>query len=357
MTIEDQTIVAPDDIGEIVRRLGSAAQQLEGKRVLLAGGCGFLGRYFLEVFTRLNAEVLEQPVSVVAMDNLITAAGVPETFSDNPHLEFVEHNIIEPWNPGGRFDHIIHAAGIASPFYYRAHPLETLDVAISGTRNLLNLAREGHSHFVYFSSSEIYGDPDPAHVPTPESYCGNVSCVGPRACYDEGKRVGETLCQIYHNVHGVSVNVIRPFNIYGPGMKERDFRVLPNFASRIQGNQPLQIYGTGKQTRTYCYITDAMVGFLKVLLNGVPSETYNIGNTHPEVSVQDLVKAMEAALGRAIASDNVEHPDSYPADEPQRRCPNLRKANLQLGYQPEVELEDGLGRFLNWTRQHYTGEL
>jgi UDP-glucuronate decarboxylase len=357
MTIEDQTIVAPDDIGEIVRRLGSAAQQLEGKRVLLAGGCGFLGRYFLEVFTRLNAEVLEQPVSVVAMDNLITAAGVPETFSDNPHLEFVEHNIIEPWNPGGRFDHIIHAAGIASPFYYRAHPLETLDVAISGTRNLLDLAREGQSHFVYFSSSEIYGDPDPAHVPTPESYCGNVSCVGPRACYDEGKRVGETLCQIYHNVHGVSVNVIRPFNIYGPGMKERDFRVLPNFASRIQGGQPLQIYGTGKQTRTYCYITDAMVGFLKVLLNGVPSETYNIGNTHPEVSVQDLVKAMEAALGRAIASDNVEHPDSYPADEPQRRCPNLRKANLQLEYQPEVELEDGLGRFLNWTQQHYTGEL
>jgi UDP-glucuronate decarboxylase len=272
-------------------------------------------------------------------------------------LEFVEHNIIEPWNPGGRFDHIIHAAGIASPFYYRAHPLETLDVAISGTRNLLDLAREGQSHFVYFSSSEIYGDPDPAHVPTPESYCGNVSCVGPRACYDEGKRVGETLCQIYHNVHGVSVNVIRPFNIYGPGMKERDFRVLPNFASRIQGGQPLQIYGTGKQTRTYCYITDAMVGFLKVLLNGVPSETYNIGNTHPEVSVQDLVKAMEAALGRAIASDNVEHPDSYPADEPQRRCPNLRKANLQLEYQPEVELEDGLGRFLNWTRQHYTGEL
>jgi UDP-glucuronate decarboxylase len=357
MTIEDQTIVAPDDIGEIVRRLGSATQQLEGKRVLLAGGCGFLGRYFLEVFTRLNAEVLEQPVSVVAMDNLITAAGVPETFSDNPHLEFVEHNIIEPWNPGGRFDHIIHAAGIASPFYYRAHPLETLDVAISGTRNLLDLAREGQSHFVYFSSSEIYGDPDPAHVPTPESYCGNVSCVGPRACYDEGKRVGETLCQIYHNVHGVSVNVIRPFNIYGPGMKERDFRVLPNFASRIQGGQPLQIYGTGKQTRTYCYITDAMVGFLKVLLLGAPGETYNIGNTHPEVSVQDLVKAMEAALGRAIASDNVEHPDSYPADEPQRRCPNLRKANLQLEYQPEVELEDGLGRFLNWTQQHYTGEL
>jgi UDP-glucuronate decarboxylase len=357
MTIEDQTIVAPDDIGEIVRRLGSAAQQLEGKRVLLAGGCGFLGRYFLEVFTRLNAEVLEQPVSVVAMDNLITAAGVPETFSDNPHLEFVEHNIIEPWNPVGRFDHIIHAAGIASPFYYRAHPLETLDVAISGTRNLLDLAREGQSHFVYFSSSEIYGDPDPAHVPTPESYCGNVSCVGPRACYDEGKRVGETLCQIYHNVHGVSVNVIRPFNIYGPGMKERDFRVLPNFASRIQGGQPLQIYGTGKQTRTYCYITDAMVGFLKVLLLGAPGETYNIGNTHPEVSVQDLVKAMEAALGRAIASDNVEHPDSYPADEPQRRCPNLRKANLQLEYQPEVELEDGLRRFLNWTQQHYTGEL
>ena len=184
MTHQEKSFVAPDDIGEIVRRLGDSARQLEGKRVLLAGGCGFLGRYFLEVFFRLNAEVFEQPVSVVAMDNLITAAGVPDTFANNPHLEFVEHNIIDPCNLGGRFDHIIHAAGIASPFYYRAHPLETLDVAIAGTRNLLELAREGHSHFVYFSSSEIYGDPDPVHVPTPESYCGNVSCVGPRACYD-----------------------------------------------------------------------------------------------------------------------------------------------------------------------------
>ena len=346
------------DITEIIERLGSNAYELAGKTMLLTGGRGFLGRYFQAVIEGLNKGRLKKnPCQLLLLDNLITAGELGKVPVTDSNTTFIEHDVIKPFKYRKKVHYVIHAAGIASPFYYRAHPLETLDVAISGTRNLLNLAREGHSHFVYFSSSEIYGDPDPAHVPTPESYCGNVSCVGPRACYDEGKRVGETLCQIYHNVHGVSVNVIRPFNIYGPGMKERDFRVLPNFASRIQGGQPLQIYGTGKQTRTYCYITDAMVGFLKVVLNGVPSETYNIGNTHPEVSVQDLVKAMEAALGRAIASDNVEHPDSYPADEPQRRCPNLRKANLQLEYQPEVELEDGLGRFLNWTQQHYTGEL
>jgi len=350
-------IASAEDVSEIVARLENATQQLGGKRILLAGGCGFLGRYFLEVFARLNATVLTQPVSVVAMDNLITAANVPEVLANDPNLEFVEHNIIEPCKLDGRFDHIIHAAGIASPFYYRAHPLETLDVAITGTRNLLDLARNGHSHFVFFSSSEIYGDPDPAHVPTPESYCGHVSCVGPRACYDEGKRVGETLCHIYHDVHGVPTNVIRPFNIYGPGMKERDFRVLPNFASRIKGGQPLQVYGTGNQTRTYCYITDAMVGFMKVLLFGAPGETYNIGNTEPEVSVQELVVAMEQVLGRSIASSKIEHPDSYPADEPQRRCPNIRKANLQLQFQPQVSLNDGLGRFLNWTNQHYAGEL
>ena len=346
-----------NDIAEIVERLGKHAKQLEGKRLLLVGACGFLGRYFIETFKRLNANSLEKPLSVVALDNLITAENVPATLKNDPNFDFKQHDISSSDSINGSFDYIIHAAGIASPFYYRAHPLETLDVAINGTRNLLELATTERSRFVFFSSSEIYGDPDPAHVPTPESYWGHVSCLGPRACYDEGKRVGETLCQIFHQRYGVPVNIIRPFNIYGPGMKERDYRVLPNFANRIKGERPLQIYGNGKQTRTYCYITDALVGFMKVLISGTPGEAYNIGNTNPELSVLGLADLIEKVLERPIPKDIIEHPDSYPADEPQRRCPDLRKASQHLEYTPKVNMEDGLKRYLNWTDSHYSGEI
>jgi UDP-glucuronate decarboxylase len=204
------------------------------------------------------------------------------------------------------------------------------------------------------SSSEIYGDPDPRHVPTPESYRGNVACQGPRACYDEGKRVGETLCHIFHERFGTRINTVRPFNVYGPGMLKDDYRVLPNFASRIVAGDRLKVYGTGAQTRTYCYVTDAVTGFFKALLKGVPGEVYNIGCTGPEVSVLDLVRAIERVLGRSVAYDVIEHPDSYPADEPLRRCPDIRKATLQLGYAPRIGLEEGLGRFLTWASDAYT---
>jgi UDP-glucuronate decarboxylase len=207
---------------------------------------------------------------------------------------------------------------------------------------------------LFMSSSEIYGDPDPRHVPTPESYRGNVACQGPRACYDEGKRVGETLCHIYHERFGTHVNTVRPFNVYGPGMLPDDYRVLPNFAGRIAAGERLKVYGNGTQTRTYCYVTDAMTGFFKVLLRGVPGEVYNVGCAAPEVSVLDLVGAIERVLGRPIAYDVIEHPDSYPADEPLRRCPDIRKAALQLGFVPRVSLDEGLGRFLTWAADAYT---
>jgi UDP-glucuronate decarboxylase len=252
-------------------------------------------------------------------------------------------------------DYIIHAAGIASPFHYRRYPLETLGVAIDGTRNLLELARTKRSRFAFFSSSEIYGDPDPAHVPTMESYRGNVASMGPRACYDESKRVGETLCHIYHDSFDVETVCIRPFNVYGPGMREADYRVLPNFASAIKAGRPLRVYGTGRQTRTYCYVTDAMTGFFLAVLKGLPGHPYNIGASSPEVSVHQLVEAIEKALGRELERQVIEHPDSYPADEPQRRCPDLRKAMTHLDYRPERGLEEGLKRFLDWTQHHYTG--
>ena len=343
------------DIEEIVARLRVDASVLSGKTVLLTGGRGFLGRYFTEIFAELNANVLDQPVKAVILDNLITAGEAGSaTFSD-PNMEFIQHDVIQPFDWKGDLDYIIHAAGIASPYYYRAFPLETLEVAITGTRHMLELAERHDARLTFFSSSEIYGDPDPGHVPIPESYRGNVSCQGPRACYDESKRVGETLCYIFHTKDGTHTNVIRPFNVYGPGMQETDYRVLPNFASRVKAGQALKVYGTGNQTRTFCYITDAMVGFLRVILGGIAGEAYNIGNTKPEISMVELVKTMEKVLDRDLDYDVIEYPDSYPADEPNRRAPDIRKAQLQLEFVPEVTLETGLGRFLSWTDATFTG--
>jgi UDP-glucuronate decarboxylase len=347
--------VLDTDTAEIVSRLGEAAREFDGKTVILTGGRGFLGRYFIAMFKRLNETVLEKPVRLVVLDNLITAGKEGAALEAPANVEFIEHDVVELFRWDDDIDYIIHAAGIASPFYYRAYPLETLEVATLGTKNMLELATRHRARFAFFSSSEIYGDPDPKNVPTQESYRGNVGCQGPRACYDESKRVGETLCYIFHESHGTATNTIRPFNVFGPGMQETDYRVLPNFANRIKAGAPLNIYGSGNQTRTFCYITDAMVGFTLVALKGVPGEAYNIGNPVPEIAMLDLAKTIERVLDKDITCNIIEYPDSYPADEPNRRCPDIRKARLQLEYEPRVDLEDGLGRFFAWADGVYTG--
>jgi UDP-glucuronate decarboxylase len=344
------------DIDEIIGNLGHVADDFSGKTVLLTGARGFLGRYFMDIFSRLNDGVLEKPCTLIALDNLITAGKEGADIPDLANVQFINHDVINPFEMDGEVDYVIHAAGIASPYYYRAYPIETLLVSTTGTRNMLALAERHKARFTFFSSSEIYGDPDLKHVPTPESYRGNVSCQGPRACYDESKRVGETLCYVYHDKHGTKVNTIRPFNVFGPGMQEADYRVLPNFASRIKGGAPLHVYGKGTQTRTYCYITDAMTGFMLTIARGIPGEAYNIGNPKPEISLVDLVKRIGEVLGRNIGYNLIEYPDSYPADEPSRRCPDIRKARAQIGYHPNVDLNEGLRRFLSWTDGIYTGE-
>ena len=216
----------------------------------------------------------------------------------------------------------------------------------------LDLARANPGcRLAFFSSSEIYGDPDKLNIPTRESYRGNVACLGPRACYDMSKRLGETLVQIYHQQYGVHGTIIRPFNVYGPGMQKTDYRVLPNFGARLMEGKSLQIYGHGDQTRTFCYVTDAVGGFLRVLMEGVPGEPYNIGNPSPEISMKALAGEVARALGRdKVDFDIVDYPDTYPADEPNRRCPDISKAAQQLGYAPRVGLEDGLKRFFDWAR-------
>jgi UDP-glucuronate decarboxylase len=344
------------DIEEIWERLGSRLDPMGGSTVLITGAHGFLGRYFTALFHSHNAAHPRRAIRLILLDNHITSDAEPGSEEHSGKVRFIPHDVIQPIEIHEPVDYVIHAAGIASPFYYRKYPLETLEVATIGTKNLLQLAKNHPlKGFLFFSSSEIYGDPDPKHVPTQESYRGNISSLGPRACYDESKRLGETLCQIFHEKYGVPTKMVRPFNVYGPGMKEADYRVLPNFASRIKSGKPIHVYGHGKQTRTFCYIVDAIVGFTLVLLDGMWGQVYNIGNREPEVSVWDLVKILEKVLRKKILLEQVEYPDSYPADEPQRRCPDITKAAFQLGYEPQVPLEEGLSRFMGWALERYKG--
>jgi len=299
---------------------------------------------------------LNDPVRVIAIDNFITSGIYGKQSIEDSNVKFIQHDVTQPLTIEQDVHFIIHAAGIASPQYYQKYPLETLEVAITGTKNMLELARGKNAKFTFFSSSEIYGDPDPKNIPTKEEYRGNVSSLGPRVCYDESKRLGETLCYIFSHYFNVKTNIIRPFNFYGPGMQEKDFRVLPNFASRIKAKKPLRVYGQGNQTRTYCYITDALTGLLRVILMGLPGGVYNIGNPEPEVSVIKLAQIIKQNISHDIEYEVIDYPDNYPTNDPTRRCPDIEKAKEHLGYSPQVKLEDGLRRFFSWTDLNYKGE-
>ena len=342
------------DIDEISDRIQNDAKNFSNKTILLTGGKGFLGRYIVEVFRKLNKEKLKQSAKLIVLDNLITAGdfGI-ESISDS-NIKFIQHDVIKKIEIQEKIDYIIHAAGIASPQHYQKHPLETLEISITGTKNMLELAKINDAKFTFFSSSEIYGDPTEDNIPTTEKYRGNVSTQGPRACYDEGKRTGETLCYIYNNYENVKTTIVRPFNFFGPGMQEKDYRVLPNFASQIKNNKPLNVYGTGNQTRTYCYITDAITGLFQVILLGTPGGIYNIGNPNPEVSVIELVKKISESINREIPYNIIEHPSNYPSSEPNRRCPSIEKAQNEIKYNPNVELNEGLRRFFSWTEKNFT---
>jgi UDP-glucuronate decarboxylase len=343
-----------EDIKQIVEGLEGIAVKLSDSTVLLTGASGFLGKYFMAVLSGIRKKYPESKLRVIAIDNYTTSKREDIAQGDiGDHVEWIYADAKIASELPDKFDYIIHAAGIASPQHYRARPLETIYVAVDVTRSLLERAKKDNARFLFFSSSEIYGDPISNEVPTKETYRGNVTSRGPRACYDESKRLGETLCWVYSENYGVHASVVRPFNVYGPGMMPTDYRVLPNFAWSVASGKEITIYGDGKQTRTFCYITDAIIGFLKVLVNSEQPEVFNVGNPSPEISINDLVKVIGNVLNIEPLISHVNYPDSYPADEPMRRCPDINKIQTLLNYAPSVNLEEGLKRFFRWSEMYY----
>jgi UDP-glucuronate decarboxylase len=353
--------VAARDLARLTERLNAEFSTLSGSELLITGGAGFLGYSLVQAPLAWNAANPSQaPISVTVHDNF--SRGVPRWLegADDPALRLVERDVLEPLGADEpRFDYVIHAASIASPTYYRRNPIETMDANVGGLRLLLDdaAARVGGDHpvrgMLYFSTSEIYGDPDPASIPTPETYRGLVSCTGPRACYDESKRFGETLCVNFAASRGVEVAMARPFNNYGPGLRIDDRRVLPDFARDVLAGRDIVLLSDGAATRTFCYVADAIDGYYRILLHGRAGEPYNIGTDRPEISMRalaDRVASIASELtgytGAVVAevSDDAE----YLTDNPNRRCPVIDKARRELGYEPEVDLDEGLERALRW---------
>lgn len=344
-----------NDLKIVLDDIRNEAKLLEGKTILISGGSGFIGTYLNAVLYFLNKNVLKEKCKVISLDNYIT--GSRKNFIVNikdKNFTFLYHDVRLPLNINQKIDYIIHAAGLASPFYYKKYPLETIESAFLGAKNLLELARinkvEG---FLFFSSSEIYGDPESVAVPTPETYAGRVSSVGPRACYDESKRLAETLCMIYHQMYKIPIKIVRPFNIYGPGMRHTDYRVMPTFLYTGLRGKNLPVHDSGIQTRTFCYITDALSAIFKVLILGKNGEVYNLGNDKPEISMYELAVIICEILNNGIKPRRKSYPSYYPAGEPSRRCPDLTKIKNDVGYNPKVDLETGLKKSITWFKSEY----
>ena len=371
MELKTASDVIACDLNYICEQLHDEFNCLSGKHVLLTGGAGFLGHYLVQAALHWNATIGRNApaIRMTVFDSLVR--GYPGWLSDrkgDKNLVVLQHDIRNPFPvPIEDFNYIIHAASIASPTYYRRDPIATMDANINGLRTLLDYAHHQKNQgtpldgFLFFSSSEIYGDPSPESIPTPETYRGFVSCTGPRACYDEAKRYGETLCVNFSQQLGLPIKVARPFNNYGPGLKISDRRVIPDFARDILSGRDIVMLSDGSPRRTYCYTADAIVGYYKILVKGVPGEAYNVGVESPEISVAGLADKL-VGFGRELFGykGKVVHQtsddQSYLIDNPNRRCPIIEKARNHVGYNPTVALDEGLRRSMIWYGDNQVAE-
>jgi dTDP-glucose 4,6-dehydratase len=308
-------------------------------RVVVTGGAGFLGSFLCEA-------LVGRDDSVVCVDNLITGQiENVEQLIDNPSFQFVQADITAEWDISGKVDAVVHLASPASPVDYLSHPTETLAAGSRGTESALLLAARNNARFILASSSEVYGDP--AEHPQPEEYWGNVNPIGPRSVYDESKRFSEALTAASRKISKTNTGIVRIFNTYGPRMRGNDGRVVTNFIMQAIARRPVTIYGDGSQTRSLCYVDDLVRGLLK-MLDSTESGPINLGNPE-ELSVSALATLVLKITGST--SRIVYRP--LPQDDPSRRCPLIKRAEVRLNWRPTVNVEDGIRETVHWYRARY----
>ncbi len=299
-------------------------------RAVVTGGAGFIGSHIV-------ARLLQLGFKVTCVDNLLTGHRENvERFAGEGSYEFVEHDITNYIEVDGKVDYVIHLASPASPLDYLEYPIQTLKVGSLGTHNALGLAKAKGAVFLLASTSEVYGDP--AVNPQPEEYWGNVNPVGPRGVYDEAKRFAEAISLAYHRVHGLRVRIARIFNTFGPGMRLRDGRAIPNFITQALENKDITVYGTGEQTRSFCYVDDMVKGMLKLLFSDYVGPV-NLGNPE-EITIMQLVSEIVEITG---SKSRIVH-EALPENDPKVRRPDITRARDLLGWEPKVGRREGLSK-------------
>ena len=310
------------------------------KTILVTGGCGFIG-------SNLCIRLLNENNKIICIDNLFSGKIENiKTCIDNNNFTFIKHNIIEPLHINNEIDEIYHLACPASPPKYQIDPIYTLKTNFIGTMNLLELAKIKSAKILLASTSEIYGEPQLS--PQPESYRGNVNTIGIRSCYDEGKRIAETLFMDYHNQYNVQTRIVRIFNTYGPNMDKYDGRVVTNFISQILNNEPITLYGNGGQTRSFQYIDDLLDGIIK-LMGSDYIYPINIGNPN-EITIKQLASILIEITG---SETNITY-KPLPLDDPTNRNPDIQLAKQILNWEPRVELKTGLIKTIEFLSMVHT---
>ena len=306
------------------------------KKNLITGGSGFLGSH-------LAKRLLEKGEEVICLDNFFTGSkkNIKELFKFQ-NFEFVRHDVTEPIKL--EVDYIWHLACPASPIHYQFNPIKTTKTSFLGTYNMLGLAKRVGAKMLLASTSEVYGDPE--EHPQTESYKGSVNTIGIRSCYDEGKRVAETLCADYHRVHGLDVRIIRIFNTYGPNMRFDDGRVISNFIFQALNDQKITLYGDGSQTRSFCYVDDLIEGMI-LLMESNYQYPMNIGNPK-EFSIKELANLIRTLVNPKLDFEYKE----LPQDDPKQRKPSIQLAKDLLKWEPKTELKDGLIQTIDWFKNN-----
>jgi UDP-glucuronate decarboxylase len=310
-------------------------------RILVTGGAGFIGSHLIDRLMNAGHEV-------ICLDNFYTGHKRNIVhWLGHPNFELVRHDITEAIRL--EVDQVYHLACPASPVHYQYNPVKTVKTNAIGTMNMLGLAKRVKARFLLASTSEVYGDPE-VH-PQSEDYRGNVNPIGILSCYDEGKRIAETLTFDYHRQNGVDIRVVRIFNTYGTRMLENDGRVVSNFVVQALRGQPLTIYGDGSQTRSFCYVSDLVDGLIRMMNNPDHTGPVNLGNPG-EYTILELAKAVQAQVGSGVEIDY----KPLPQDDPRRRRPDITRAKLWLGWEPTVPLEEGLQKTIEDFRQRIVAE-